>query len=271
MVGALEYKCILSKQDIQLNMINNSFVAVDSKDDVVDNTYYFDSKTNTIYAKSAIGVRGMIAFKLSNLSIGDIIEVETELRSISGSKPFVTITECGADYESAYNDLIKTYYDNNDNNYITVSAKSYIINTTHALVLIGLGRDDAGEYHIRLPRVRVTKKKHFTTPQIMQYSINKYPDGWVLRTDNWASSAGATITEIDANTLKITFDKPFDKRPIPSIAQCFETATDSHKYNAKVGQITVDSIQIKFFDSSNNVVPLANMKNYYYVFLTLIG
>lgn len=270
MVCKEEYKSIIVLEDITSQLLSNSFSSVSDLSSVVDDTFYFDKATKTIHGKSSITKRGYINIKFDNLTIGDIVECECELRKISGDNPFIVISEADSDHETNLTDLSKIFYDGT-NEWVNLKLSSYPKTKKYVNVGIGLATSDVGEFEIRNIRAVAKKKVYFQENMLRKYAIYKMPTiGWTIRTDVWDSDLGATLTLLDANTLQLIYDRRFNLTPIPTVAENFDN--NGYLYDVRVGQVNVDKIQIKVVDRvTNAIVDLSALPNYFNFYLTLNG
>ncbi|PEI73422.1 hypothetical protein CN646_07420 [Bacillus wiedmannii] len=242
---------LLTDEDYTKYRSSTSFNKVSTVGEVVDNTFFFDSLTRVLTAQSSNNLSGGYNFFFPNTYIGDMLEVECDIRSVSGEYPRLYFSETsapntsGTEANSTYMTLVQ------QGQWETIQHKFIIKNTQYnnAKLFVGLITNAAGRYQIKNLRIRL-KRSAFNKKSDMNrtYTVNKYNGSWIF--DEYSFSDVGTIS-IENNAVKITFDIPYTKKPIPIV-----TPGNSSSVKYKVTAIaSQDSVSIAFYDSANAVVP----------------
>lgn len=265
-----ESKSLNNVDKIVENLLPNGLSKVDSEQSVTDNTFYFDRNENRIVVKSGANKLGIITIMFDDVDLGDIIELECEMRWISGAKPHVKIEHTNADHINGQVELLKETHRGTGewiyhNQKITQLVENKSIN-----VNFGLGLGDDGSYELRNVKAKVIRQKPSNVREVRAYAFYKMPNtGWQIRTDVWDSDTNAVLTKQDSQTLSLTFPR-FRKTPIPCVAENF--SNNGQKYDIRIGECNVDVIKIKVVDrETNQFVALDSLSDYFNFYLTLHG
>lgn len=259
MIYQNDYFAMLSNDDYLKYRSSTSFNVASSADQVVDNTFFFNSFNQVLTAQSSATLPAGFNFFFPATSLGDIVEVECEIQSISGDLPQIFFTETskangtGVDASNVYD-----YRQPSQQGQWEVIKQSFVaknITYNNYKVFVGITTANAGKYRIRNLKVKINRNVFNRKQEISRkYCITKYQDEWIY--DNYTSSDIPNITVNNGN-LNIGYDITFARRPIGLIT--FNNAVSlPFKYlvNADFG-----SAAIVFYDSTNNIVLESAMPN----------
>ncbi|WHT89553.1 hypothetical protein [Bacillus cereus] len=241
---------LLNTDDYVRYRSSPSFNKVDSVSQVVDDTFFFDATTRLLTAQTSNTKSGGFNFYFPNTYIGDVIEIECEVRSINGESPRVYLNEVSAPNASG-SEANGTYMIASQQGQWEFIQKEFIVRNTqykNNKLFIGLITSAAGKYQVKNLKVRL-KRSAFNEKRDMNkvYTINKYNGSWVI--DEYSASDKGTLS-YDGDSLKLTFDTAFGKKPIPLVTPGNGLAA---KYKITASP-NADSVLITFFDIDNKVV-----------------
>lgn len=241
---------LLNADDFLKYRVSTSFSKVSTKAEIIDDTFFLDESTRVLTAQSSNTKSGGFNFFFPNTKTGDEIEVECEIRSVSGENPRFYFSEVstpdstGIEANSTYSTV------DQQGQWEYINQKMIIKNTTYTnnKIFIGLITSAAGKYQLRNLKIRL-KRSIFTRKQerILGFTVNKYNGNWV--TDEYSYSDPVTFS-YSGNSLKLTFEQVFNKKPIVQITPS-NGAAAGYKI---IGAASNDSVLITFLDSSNNAV-----------------
>lgn len=257
---------INNRKDFDASFFSKYNMTEAANNNVATDQYYFDEPANTMYLNNGGSRQTYYRFLYKNMSLGDKIEIEFEMRVIAGQGVRVFVLEgasstvyteiIGPDSATAWKKVKKTYF-----------AKSGI----DIYVCIGLN-SLAGNIALRKVTTSVQRKMgQGTGDKVSSFrkgNIQRVAGGWNLRTEFVHDPV--TITETDANTLQITYGTPFTGLvPIPIIDS--QSSGMTYVTEARTQSSTLTGFQIKFYDMAGTVVPLANVSVNTYIGFLVIG
>ncbi|MGG3047280.1 hypothetical protein ABEO76_29930 [Bacillus anthracis] len=241
---------LLTNEDYVKYRSSSSFNKVDSSSQVTDDTFSFDSTTRLLTAQSSNTKSGGFNFYFANTYIGDIIEIECEIRSVIGEYPRVYFNEISVPNSSGVEANSTFMFPSQQGQWELLQRKFVVRNSQYNnnKLFIGLITNASGKYQIKNLRVRIKRSAFDKKNDVNKtYTINKYNGSWVI--DEYSSSDKGTLS-YEGNSLKLTFDTAFNKKPIPLVTPGNSLAA---KYKITASPNT-DNVLITFYDSDNAVV-----------------
>ena len=228
------------------------------------NKLFFDSNDDSIGINVDSTQAGLIEDTFTEVSAGDVIEVSFDMKVINGVKPRVFFREfnsSGSPFDIHSYQVTATNSEWRKYNY-KYSFRN-LNNSRKVMIRVGSLTADVAQFKIKNLRVNIKTKRKYEPIQPTQYTfkpfeLKKEPSiGFIIRGDY--SGGEGVLSLQDPNTLRITFTKPFIKRPVAT------TSTDwfqsSYKYTPKVGGITTGYADIRFYDGSNTLVTIASIED----------
>jgi len=260
-------KSLIEQTDFSSASNGGTFV---SGGTLVNGQWTFNETTKTARVKKAAGAAGG-GFKIyfdRDLYMGDIVEIQLECRLISGSPFRLSIDELGQN-------LFEITSSNEEYEILTFKhlvRQNIPKGSANSRINIGYYGADSGEYEVRNVIVKVCTKnaQPITTPiNLKKFVVKKDASlGWVIRSDVFASDGG-TITELDSNTLKITFNKAFDTRPI---CVCGGEYYDfSYKYRPVSGYADKTFVHIRLVKVDGTFATLSTVESDVYFDVILVA
>lgn len=270
-----EYKSLNSLSIIPtLFFYNDTYPTLNVNEPISNNQYYYADNLKLIHIKKDNTCNGKLSFGFEKLNIGDVIEVEFDLRIVSGTQFRISFNEIET-ISNIKTPIEKTYYEYSNTEWNTVRASYTIRNDSFSnhLVDIGIQKYIAGEWYIKNLKVNVKRQHTNELKERMEsYCIERWSNSgtmeWRNRTE-WYTKSGV-VSELDTNTLKVTFSKPFtNKRPICNATLNYVNA--GKNYRIMVDCSDSSFCKIQFYDSTNTVVPLANLGSSLLFYLIAFG
>ncbi|KAA0777616.1 hypothetical protein DN392_06345 [Bacillus sp. BB51/4] len=229
---------------------SSSFNKVDSASQVTDDTFYFDTAIRLLTAQSSNAKSGGFNFYFENTYIGDIIEIECEIRSVTGEYPRIYFNGISFPGPSGI-EADSTYMAPSQQGQWEFMKREFIVRNTqynNYKFFIGLITNSAGKYQLRNLKVRLKRTVFNKKNEISKtYTINKYNGSWVF--DEYSDSDKGNLS-YEGNSLKVAFDLPFNKKPIPLVTLGNSLAV---KYKI-IANAKVDNVLITFYDENNVAV-----------------
>ena len=238
-------------------------------------TFTFSSATGILHFNSTDKKSANIYEVITDLEVGDIVEVTVDFRSLSGTLPKIAFDEFGnTDYFNAEYKQIKRLGE-----WETLSAKYVFRDFSDRKKLrytIGLWTADVGEFQMRNLRATIQTKRNVVDEnkqisasfELKPFEIRKDSGVWDVRTD--FAYAESTLVVISDTTLQLNFAKPFQTRPVSALSGDF--FVNSYKVNPKIGQANKDYLQIQFYDSVDGTLKnLSDVPNYTHFGLIVVG
>lgn len=233
-------------------------------------------KNETLHVNALDGKKSSyIRIQFKKLCVGDIIEVEYDVRNITGvlckqtiAERFdATTTKSTSDTQSTKTgewETIKTKY--------VVKNKYY--DGDHDLT-VGVWYGNISEFYIRNFRWKVSKKTERVQPEISQHiacSVLKNASGkWEFHSPSY-NIGGVSISAEDTETLVLKWDERFNKYPVCVISGDYESS--SYLYTPLTGYSYENSVKVKFKEivgGAYSIALLSSIPNYTRFSLVIVG
>ena len=226
---------------------------------------------NTIkIKKNNTTLRGGINIVFKDVKKGDVIEFSAYFKNISGAIGRVSVYEMPNIYlDSSFVLIDYILTDENVSGYQLVKNK-YLATKDYPNIAISFGvwTEDVCELDIKNAKATLCRQSFKKEYSIKPYCIEKKETGWIIRED--MSCGDGVLTIQNANTLRITYNIPFNSRPIMGTVNT--PFAGAQKYELLNLYNQQDYIDFQIVDRNTNVVvDLSVIPNGSSFHLSLIG
>lgn len=202
--------------------------------------------------------QAFLRVNLKKLKVGDLIKVEYECVNCVGS--------VGVGLEQSGSAKVKYLYvaDNKNKGMATITPKT---DGDYNLIIGGFWNTNLKgtikniNITITSNSVLVTKPESVMNILPQKFTIQSTAQGvFEIRTD-WSTHSGV-LSNYDTNTLKLVLDIKTKVRPQVFINNMYPGA--SAEYTIRTDIDTNKNVFIRFYDNTNTLVPISNVKSYVY-------
>lgn len=267
------FKSIYDLKSLLKSVLTTDYISYSTT--IGDDKFTFNEETGEVHVRKVTSVRSFFSLYFPNLKIGDIVECECEVRSISGAKPKITIDETfstildGDADKKVYMARVQSV--GKQGEWETMKLKYIHKGLTYNNIRATFGlwtHDGAGEFMIRNMRAKVL---HQTNPvpnyNIQIFVIRKTSTGWEIRED--FASNGARLSFYDEQTLSIEFDVRFQNRPLAIAGG--EYFQSSYKYRPVCSFTDSRRTLVRLLQSDNSVATLSAVETGTHFNLIVVG
>lgn len=223
---------------------------------IYPDAFTFSESTGIIHVNSTTAKAGYLYDSFEGMTLGDIVEVTVDVRSLSGVLPRIAFDEYNSPttYQNVeYTQATKVgEWETLKFKYVFRDLKGF----KKIRCIIGLWTADAGEFQMRNLRIGLKTKRNYEDEksflsksfEIKPYEIRKRDGIWEIRED--FATGGGSISVLSSNQLGLTFLQPFQKRPVSAGATDFYM--ESWKFSIKIGDAQKTGVKISIFDADTN-------------------
>lgn len=262
MVENIIYKSLVTLDDFKNAIIAaNNMVWNDTPSGLPTDQCSYDSTNGYAIINSSNAKKGCFSTFFTDLSYGDVIEVEAEIKKVSGaSSPLIGI------YESNYLGVdvsCTAVQTTSTNEWEKIRLKYFFTKVASSLRCdVGYYTADVGMCYIRNFKASVNYAKQKGLADVKKFAIQKNSSGTWELVSTRANDLGSVAVN-DTYTLRVNFTIPFFNRGdiVPICLVTMDSSSPTKTYIILVGDANKNFVQIKFYNTSGVLQDLSTIPN----------
>lgn len=238
------------------------------------NTFNCIANYNRIHINKNNTVHSEITIPIENVEKGDKVTVEFECLALTPALTDGLMRVSFSEIEAIDNTktpALKHYVDvlHNDNKWQKVSVDYMFACDTYDKYLIDIGVPwwKTANTFMRNVKLKISRQNKKNMDILKSYKLKNNAGVWEIRSD--FPNAGGVLTTRNANSLILTFKKPFSLRPT-GVATMDKEGT-GYAYRPVVQYEGQQSIDISFVDSAGVLMELTAMPNNAHCSILIFG